>query len=481
MSGLFSSISTSANALDVFQSALDTIQNNVTNSSTPGYATQSLILQAMPFQPTAGLPGGVSAGQVQSARDEYSEQSVRQQFSALGTLEQSSQSLSNIELNFNVTNDSGIPGTLNTLLQNFSAWSVTPSDSTARQSVIDSAQQLTQAFQQAAAGLAQNSSDTGLQIQQTVTQINSLSAQLQAFNVQRINGGANDAGLDAQIHSTLEQLSEYGAVTATTQPDGTVTVLLGGQTPLVIGTQQYAISASFSVPAKPPATIAGGAPPARILDSGGADITSTISQGKLAGQLDVYNNILPSLIGNAYQQGGLNQMAQSVADRVNQLLQSGNISDGPPPVPGVALFSYDAAHPAAIAQTLTVNSAITPDQLAAIDPGPPYVSNGIALQLAGLATPTSAADEINGSSYAQFYGNLAASVGSHAASAQNQMNVQQQVLAQARNLRSEASGVSLNDQAAQMLQFQKAYEAASKMVTVLDQLTQDTINMLPTP
>jgi len=72
-------------------------------------------------------------------------------------------------------------------------------------------------------------------------------------------------------------------------------------------------------------------------------------------------------------------------------------------------------------------------------------------------------------------------VGSQAASAQNQMNVQQQVLAQARNLRSEASGVSLNDQAAQMLQFQKAYEAASKMVTVLDQLTQDTINMLPTP
>src|SRR4029077_5263523 len=154
MSGLFSAISTSANALDVFQSALDTIQNNVTNSSTPGYATQTLNLQAMPFQPTAGLPGGVSAGQVQSARDEYSEQSVRQQFSALGTLEQSSQSLSNIELNFNVSNDSGIPGTLNTLLQNFSAWSVTPSDSTARQSVIDSAQQLTQAFQQAAAGLA---------------------------------------------------------------------------------------------------------------------------------------------------------------------------------------------------------------------------------------------------------------------------------------------------------------------------------------
>jgi flagellar hook-associated protein 1 len=480
MSGLFSAMNTSANALDVFQRALETIQNNVTNSSTPGYASQTLNLQALPFQPSAGLPGGLSAGQVQSARDEYAEQSVRQQFSALGTLEQTSQSLSSVELNFNVSSDSGIPGALNTLLQNFSSWSVTPTDSSARQLVINGAQQLTQAFQQAAAGLTQNSTDTALQIGQSVTQINSLASQLQAYNVQRIHGGANDAGLDAQIHSTLEQLSEYGAITATTQPDGTVTVLLGGQTPLVIGTQQYAISASFSVPANPPATIAGGAPPARILDAQGTNITSTISQGKLAGQLDVYNNILPSLIGNAYQQGGLNQMAQSVADRINQLLQSGNISDGPPPVPGVALFSYDAAHPSAIAQTLTLNNAITPAQLAAIDPGPPYVSNGIALRLAGLATPKSAADEINGSSYAQFYGNLAASVGSQAASAQNQLNVQQQMLAQARNLRSQSSGVSLNDQAAQMVQFQRAYDAASKMVTVVDQLTLDTINMLHT-
>src|SRR5260370_34071131 len=193
-----------ANGLDGVQRAVETIQNNVTNSSTPGYASQTLNLQALPFQPSAGLPGGLSAGQVQSARDEYAEQSVRQQFPALGTLEQTSQSLSSVELNFNVSSDSGIPGALNTLLQNFSSWSVTPTDSSARQSVINGAQQLTQAFQQAAAGLTQNSTDTALQLRQSVTQINSLASQLQAYNVQRIHGGANDAGLDAQIHSTRE-------------------------------------------------------------------------------------------------------------------------------------------------------------------------------------------------------------------------------------------------------------------------------------
>jgi flagellar hook-associated protein 1 FlgK len=124
---------------------------------------------------------------------------------------------------------------------------------------------------------------------------------------------------------------------------------------------------------------------------------------------------------------------------------------------------------------------MTPDQLAAIDPGPPLVSNGIALRLAALASPTSAADEINGYSYAEFYGNIASVVGRQSQDAQTQLAVQQQTVAQARNLRSQASGVNLDEEAATMVEFQRAYSATSKMVSILDELTQATINMLPTP
>ena len=477
MSGIFSALNSSAGALDAFQRVLDTIQSNVANASTPGYARQSIPLEALAMDSTGILPGGVTTGEMQSARDEFAEQNVRQQFSALGTLEQTSQSLANLEVNFNVASDSGIPGALNQLLQNFSNWSVTPDDGAARQAVLDSAQQVAQSFQEAAQSLAQASNDTGQQIQQTVAQINSLAGQLQADNKQVIEGGAN-AGLDAQIHSTLEQLSEYADITATTQSDGTVTVLLGGQTPLVIGANQYSISAVFSTPPGAPPTVAGGAAPARLIDAQGNDVTAHVSQGQLAGQLNMYNVTLPSLGGNAYQQGDLNLMAQSVADRINTILTSGNISDGPPPVPGVPLFTYTAGSPTSVARTLAVSSTITPDQLAAIDPGPPYVSNGTALHLAGLASPQSPADEINGFSYAEFYGNMAAGIGRQSQDATNQLNVQQQTLAQARNLRSQSSGVSLNDEAAQLVEFQTAYQASSKMVTVLDQLTQATIDML---
>jgi flagellar hook-associated protein 1 FlgK len=479
MSDLFAALRSSANALEVFQRALTVVQNNVVNASTPGYAAQSLSLEAEPFQPNAGLPGGVTAGEIQSSRDDYAEQSVRHQFSAMGTFEQKAQNLADLELNFNVSSDSGIPGALNTFFQDVSSWSVTPNSGASRQAVLDSAQQVALSFQQTAANLARTTNSTNTQIQQNITQINDLTSQLRIYNQQRLAGDLNDAGLDAQIHSTLEQLSEYVNVTARTEANGSVTVLMGGQTPLVIGANQYNLQVSFSTPASAPATIPGGVPPARILDAQGNDVTAMISQGKVAGLLDVRNNVLPSIAGGAYQQGSLNQLAQGVADRVNQILASGNISDGPPAVTGIPLFSYTAGSPTAVAQTLSVNSSMTPDQLAAIDPGPPYVSNGIALRLAALATPQNAADEINGFSYAEFYGNIAAQVGRESGDAQNQLTVQQQVVAQARNLRSQASGVSLDAEAAKMIEFQRAYGAAARMINVLDQLTQDTINMLP--
>ncbi len=479
MGSLLTALQSSASAMQTFEQALETIGNNVSNSSTPGYADQSVALTALPFQPSQGLPGGVAVGAIQSSRNEFAEQNVRQQVSILGTSESTSQSLSSIESTFTVSSDGGVAGALNQLFSDFSSWSVSPSSSAAQQTVIDDAQQVSEAFQQAYTGLSQNLTGTGQQIQATVTQINSYASQLAADNQQIQNGDRNDAGLDASIHSTLESLSELTNITARQESNGTWTVLAGGQTPLVLGTRTDQLNVSFSTAPSDPATVPGGVPPARIVDSDGVDVTGEISQGQLGGQLQIYNSVLPSLIGNSYQQGGLNVLAQGVADTVNNILTSGNISDGPPPVAGIPLFTYNAATPTAVAGTLGVNPAVTPGQLAAIQPGPPEVSNGIPLQLAALANPTTTTGQINGFSFTGYYGTLAAQVGQESSNAQNQLTVQQQTVAQARSLRSQISDVSLNEEAAKLLQFQNAYQATAQTITILDTLTQDTINILP--
>ncbi len=217
-----------------------------------------------------------------------------------------------------------------------------------------------------------------------------------------------------------------------------------------------------------------------IFASDGTDITAATAGGQLGSLLDFHNNVLASYLGDSYQQGDLNRMAQQFADRVNQLLSAGNIADGPPAQTGVPLFSYDTTNPSNVAASLSVAAGMTADQLAAIDPGPPYSANGTALALSNLEKPQSAADEIDGQSYTQFYGSLASRIGDDLGEANNRAQVQQTAVAQAKALQQQMSGVSLDEEASLMLQFQRGYEANARLLTILDQLTEDTINILPT-
>jgi len=147
-------------------------------------------------------------------------------------------------------------------------------------------------------------------------------------------------------------------------------------------------------------------------------------------------------------------------------------------VPGVPIFTYDAANATNTAASLAVDPSVTPDQLASITPGPPELSNGVPLALSALASPVQSADKINGLSYSQFYGQLAGRVGTALNDATGNKDVQLSLLSQAKDLRQQYQGVSLDEEATILMQFQAAYQASSKFITVLDQLTQSTIDIL---
>ena len=478
MSNLLASLVSTAGSLEIYGRVLETAQNNVANASTPGYAKQNLELYALPFDPDGGVTGGVGAGKLVSARNEYAEQAVRQQTSGLGYQQQMVDSLTAVQSNFDISGNTGIPKALNNLLQSFSAWGATPDNEAARQTVVDRATDLAQSFQQAVNGVASHAEDAEQQIGQTVDQVNRLVGQIQGYNQLALEGKSADGGLSANTHAALEQLSSLVDITATFQPDGTVNVLLNGQTPLLLGDKQYKISSSLYQPQVPPPTNPTGPANVRIQGSDGTDITAQTTGAQLGALLNLRNQILPTYIGDAYQSGDLNVMAQQFADRVNQLLTSGNITDGPPAQPGIPLFTYDTTAPAA---TITVNPAMTPDNLAAITPATgttAEVSNGVPLALAALASPVQGADKINGVSYSQFYGQMAARVGTALSDATSGQDVQQSLLSQSKDLRQQLQGVSLDEEATILMQFQRAYQANSKFVTVLDQLTQSAIDIL---
>jgi flagellar hook-associated protein 1 FlgK len=478
MSNLLASLVSSAGALEAYGRVLEATQNNVANASTPGYAKQSIDLYALPFDPAGGVTGGVRAGQMVSARNEFAEQAVRQQTSGLGYEQQMVDSLTAVQSNFDISGNQGIPQALNNLFQSFSAWGATPDNQAARQSVVQRATDLAQSFQQAANTVSARASDAQQQIGQTVDQVNQLVGEIQGYNQIAMQGNKNDSGLSARTHAALEELASLVDVNATFQSDGTVSLMLNGETPLLLGDKQFKISSSLYQPQDPPPTNANGPASVRIQGSDGSDITSKTTGAQLGALLHLRNQVLPSFIGDGYQPGDLNVMAKQFADRVNQLLTSGNITDGPPAQAGVALFTYDANNATNTAASLSVDPSVTPDQLAAISPGPPEVSNGVPLALSTLATPVQDADKVNGLSYSQFYGQLAGRVGSALNDATNNQDVQKSLLAQAKDLRQQYQGVSLDEEATILMQFQRAYQANSKFITVLDQLTQSTIDIL---
>jgi len=473
MGSLFSSLGSVANALQSFERAINVTQNNVTNANSPGYAAQVPVLQSQNFETEGGSSGGVTEITTDT-RNQYAETAVQQQESLLGQFQQLQTSLGPLQTVFDVSGNSPIPSALNQLFQSFSQWSTDPTNADYQSSVLSAAQQTATAFQQTAAQLGQIRLATNSSTQSTVAQINQDAATIQSYNLNITKEGQPDAGLDAQLYSALDDLASQVPIQVLPGLGNTVTVLLGGQSPLVIGTQAFPIKAIDNT-----ASNAGnpGAPPnVEIVDSNGYDITSQVTSGSLGGLIQIQNSILPSLAGGGQQVGGLNTLAKSLADAVNNVLESGSTTVTPPYQAGQPLFSYNPSSPAGIAASLTENSSLTPDQLAAASPGPPFVSNGAALQLASLDSPSNGV--INGMNFTQYFSSLAAQVGNAASNASTQVTAQTQLLANTQNLRQQLSGVNIDEEAIRLVQLQSSYQAASKIVTVIDQLTQSIINMV---
>jgi flagellar hook-associated protein 1 len=485
MVNLLSLLGSTANTLNAYDQVLAVTENNVANADTPGYASQSLQLEADPFELPA-LDGGVSAGTIQSSRDEYAEQSYRNQNTGLGLQQQLETSLTSLQSIFDISGDTGIDSALNTFFSDASAWAQDPTSDEAQQQVISDAGTVAQAFQQASTSLQQLTQQTESQTQSVVQQVNQLVGQIQTYNQEIQNSGdpTVDAGLDANVHAALDSLSSLVSFTTTQNSDGTTNILLNGNTPLLIGSQQYSLSVSAISQPSPPATYEAAPPTMQLLASDGTDITAQTTGGQLGALLQMSNTILPSIQGGPNQAGELNTLAQNFADTVNNLLTSGNISNGPPAQAGIALFTYTStnpdgsSNPTLVASSLAVNPDITSGQLAAISPGPPEVSNGVALAIAQLASPTTSTGEIDGASYSEYYGNIAADVGDQLQQATNGVQAQQSLVNQAQNQLQQISGVNTNQQAIIAVQFQQAYEANSQFLTILDQLTEDTINIL---
>ena len=461
MPTLVDSFQASANSLSAYQQAIQVVSNDTTNATTPGYASQAAVFTADSFNLAGGGAGGVSLGAVLSSRDAYAERTVQTAQSAASYSDTLSNVLQSVEGAFPLATSNatggGIGGSLNQFFASVSNLTTSPNSAANRQTFLDSAKTLAASVNDTFTALDSARSHSINQGQQDVVALNNLVAQIQKINVakQQTPSARNDPGLDAQLNSDLESISQLANVTTSENGDGTTNIYLDGQGALLLGTMQNKLSGVL--------TGSGLTGQLQILDSNGGDVTSLVTGGKIGGLIQLANTTIPGYVSQ------LNTFAQNLADTVNSTLTSGIDQNGNP---GVALFTYD---PTAPAKTLAT-TAITASQVAAATSSNPGGGNN-ATNIFNLSTATQAG--LGGVNYTTFYGNLAALVGSDSSNAQSSQATQQQVLSQAQNLRSNISGVSLDTEAAKLTEYQQAYSATGKLLNVVEQMMQTVLNLIP--
>lgn len=454
MGGLFSSLQTASTALGVLTQALGVDQSNVANASTPGYAAQRANI--LPISTTGTENSSSDFVTVTSSGNAFTDAVVRAASSQASDSSAQAAQLSPVNQLFDITGSTGILAAFQQFSTAFSNLSVTPDDPTAGAAALTAAGNVASAFQSIAASLDSQGTEVASSIQSTTAQINTLSANISQLNIQTASSTEENPATDANLRSDLDQLSSLVDITTTTAPNGSVSVLAGGQLPLVLGDQSYALSVN--------PTAASGS---QVTSAAGGSAPASFS-GQLGALLQTQNDTIAPLIGGNGRTGSLNTLAKGFADLVNTALSSGTTAAGKA---GVPIFTYNAANPAG---TLALDPSVTASDLGLATA---TESNGVANQLAALPSSTTAADQIDGQSAEGLFGSIAASVGQQLSDANTASTADQAALTTAQTNRQQQSGVSLDQEAANITQYERSYQANAQVVSILNQLTEDTINI----
>lgn len=442
---LLSALSVPANAMQAMQQALAVTQQNLLNASTPGYAKQRPSFQTLPFDPAAGLPGGVAFALAGDTRSEFAEGAVWRQTSAHASANEYVRALSTLEPLLSTTDD-GLAGAMHSFFSSAQGWSANPDNVGMRESFLVRANSLAQTFRGVGEHLQWMLGQVDQYVAGTVSEVNRM--------VEQLRTAGDGADNDAMSYATLEKLSELVGISAHRGQDGSFTINLEGQATLLTGSTASPLTVTQD---------------GRIVSGAAGDLTDGLTGGKLKGLLNARAEIV-RLIGEGDTEGELNRLASSFATSVNEIMTSGFVTPGPPPVSGEPLFEWDETAPLA---TLAVASGMTADKLAAYDSGPPPSAGGNALKLSKLEQKSS----IDGSTFGNFFRSTATLTAERMTAARSSAEGLAAAIETAVQFREEISGVSLEEEAVTLMSVQRSYEAAAKVLKVMDELLMTTISL----
>jgi flagellar hook-associated protein 1 FlgK len=470
MSGLFASLNASVAALSAQSRALETTGKNLANVNNPNYARQRVIFGDRGTIMTASGPEsmGLQALGVEQVRDALLDQQVMREISLTSAYSTEQQAYQRAQAGLgqsvagnsatsasSSTNDNGIGAALDDFFNAFQSLAANPTDAGQRQTLIQTASILTDRVRLADARIAQVQSDLGAQASSDVDDANRILQTIADLNAQiaRFEGSNPGSAVDLrdQRQAALEKLaekipievqasnaSEIQVIAKDSSGADVVLVDLANVTnPLACNGTQITAGAS--------ATVLG------------------LSAGSIQGALTARDGAVQTLRGN-------------LDALVNQLVTSVNAAYNPT---GTTGDFFNAA--GTTAGTIALASGLTPSSLKASDGGPAG-DNAVALAIAALATtkfsttgvPPDAIDGTLSGHFAKSVSDLGQALAGANARVDDQTNIEKIV----RTQRDGVSGVSLDEEMADLMKYQRAFQASSRVFSVMDDLLDTVVNKM---
>jgi flagellar hook-associated protein 1 FlgK len=473
MLGLFGTLDMAARSLSVQQEATEVAGQNLANASNAAYARQQLVVQsATPLQTSLGQEGtGVDAIAITEVRNSILDNQIQAEASVTGSLSAQQSSLQEAEAYLDeqmsaqsstgssaasASSSNGLAAALSGLFDSFQSLSTNPSDLSQRQAVIAAAQQLAGQFNQVSSQLGQVQSGLNASIQSDVATANQDLSGIASLNQQIIQaqaGGGTANDLVDQREQLIENLAGTANLSLADDSNGGIDVSIGGVT--MVSGENMVDSLTTADAANGNATV----------QDANSSAPLALTSGSIEGEMTARDGALAGL------QGGLDTLASQLITNVNQIYSAGYDLNGNT---GQNFFVGSNAATIGVSSSL----ASDPTQFQASAAAGATGDNTIALSLAQLANQNISA--LDGQTLSQSYAQNVANLGDAISSVNDQLNNSQAVSQMLTTQRASASGVNIDQEMTNLLQFQKAYEASAELVTTVNQMLQALVTMKTT-
>lgn len=470
--GVANVMQTGKTGLMTSRAAIATTGHNITNVNTEGYSRQRVEMHAkhpQKYSDKAYIGTGVDVGRVDRVNDQYLEKQIRNSGRELSNLEEKEFLLRHVEDIFNELDGEGLNRLVSNFFNDFRKLSNEPESHALRESVRESTNSLTADFVRMRREVEGIQAHIDARLAGYVGEVNSLSANIKELNdkirVMELTGGpAND--LRDKRDLALKKLGTYFDVQSFEDEQGNAIVNLRGVGPLV-GSSSYE---TFSVE-RSPADERGkpeGALELKTTASAFANVTHQIHAGKIGALFELRDKTIGMVLDR------LDEMAFTLTENVNAIHRQGFTVDGRS---GLNYFKPLEGGPTRAAQYISLSDEVRGSAnsiatgAAADSPG----DNRIALAISGIQNLKLM--EGGRSTLDDYYNSIMSDVGILSARTKDAIGQQKNVQQQLNKIREQISGVSLDEETANLLQYQHTYDASAKVIQVADEMLKTVLDI----